>query len=1014
MSDQQIDKRGIFFQGAGFFAFDRAKMLVGDPSASYVYFDSCPENTGCVVAGSLPADMDGFIPPPAGAPNVFALYTADEWGDPQGDGLRHFDFHVDFADPSNSTFTERTGSPLPVATFDATPASFVKQPPGMPVFSSWLLTIHDRLMYRLAYRNFGTGTESLVVTHTVDTPAQDHVGVRYYQLNRTTPTGPFTVAEQQTFSPDSTSRWMASAAMNFQGDTAVGFSASSDTVHPSIRYAARLATDSPGAGLAQGEQTIIAGSGTQFSSSRKWGYYSHMTVDPTDDCSFWYTQEYYQFSGSAPWQTRIAKFAPRQCVVSPRGTVQGSITSCTTKQPLSDVSVDLSGAGGYQRVTDATGTYAMTVTPGTYSISPKKLGYSVSPTGGIAVTDGGVAIQDFCMVPVAELSPSAAPNVTSGNNLVEPNECNTLNIPITNNGTVTATAVSATLSANTPGVTITNAASAYPNIAAGGAVQTNITPFQISTDNTVACLTTINLTLTVTYGGGSSSPTVLRLKLPVGQPKGPNYEFTFSNGSIIAGGALVPGSRDALLVNIPVPFAFTLYGKPVNAGQLVSVHQFGVIELNPNDANPFPINEQLPTTTFDSPTAVLLPYWDDLEMRSDSVTGSGIFTLTTGTTPNRTFQIEWRTRNVPGGLNGPAETIFAVHFHENSDDFDYIYGQTGTHSSTWNGLSATVGVQGRSFGTNFTQYSYLQQVILPGSKLHASRPAAICSQGSGACSNVTNGRAPFDFDDDNKTDISIYRPSGGEWWINKSGGGSYAAQFGSSTDKLTPADYTGDGKTDIALFRPASGEWYILRSEDGSYYSFAFGTSGDIPFAGDFDSDGKADTGIFRPSNATWYIRKSSDGGSIIEQFGQTGDVPVPADYDGDGKADIAIYRVSSGEWWIQRSSAGLIAFQFGNSTDKPVQGDYTGDGKADVALFRPNTGEWFVLRSENQSYYSFPFGTNGDVPAPGDYDGDGKFDAAVFRTSNVTWFVNKSTGGNLIRSFGQPGDVPVPAAFVP
>lgn len=276
--------------------------------------------------------------------------------------------------------------------------------------------------------------------------------------------------------------------------------------------------------------------------------------------------------------------------------------------------------------------------------------------------------------------------------------------------------------------------------------------------------------------------------------------------------------------------------------------------------------------------------------------------------------------------------------------------------------------------------------------------------------------AKFDFDGDGKTDISIFRPSVGEWWYQRSSdGGNYAAQFGASTDKLTPADFTGDGKTDIALFRPSTGEWFVLRSEDASYYSFPFGTSGDIPFAGDFDADGKADNGVFRRSSATWFIRKSSDGTAIIQQFGQTEDIPVIADYDGDGKSDIAIYRPSLGEWWIYKSTNGsVIAFQFGNGTDKPVQGDFTGDGKADAAVWRPSTGEWFVLRSQNQSYYSFPFGISTDIPAPGDYDGDGKFDAAVFRPSTATWYVQKSTSGYSIQQFGQSGDKPVPNSFVP
>lgn len=276
-------------------------------------------------------------------------------------------------------------------------------------------------------------------------------------------------------------------------------------------------------------------------------------------------------------------------------------------------------------------------------------------------------------------------------------------------------------------------------------------------------------------------------------------------------------------------------------------------------------------------------------------------------------------------------------------------------------------------------------------------------------------RSPFDFDGDDKTDLSIFRPSNGEWWfLRSSDGGNGAVQFGNSSDKLVPGDFTGDGKTDTAIWRPSSGVWFVLRSEDFSFYAFPFGSNGDTPASGDFDGDGKADATVFRPSSGTWYINRSSDGGTTIQQFGQNGDVPVVGDYDGDGKSDIAIYRVSLGEWWIQRSTGGTIVFQFGNSSDKPVQGDYTGDAKDDVAFWRPSTGEWFILRSENQSYYSFHFGANGDVPLRGDYDGDGKFDAAIFRPTGSTWYIQRSTAGLLIRGFGQGGDLPVPNAFVP
>ncbi len=283
--------------------------------------------------------------------------------------------------------------------------------------------------------------------------------------------------------------------------------------------------------------------------------------------------------------------------------------------------------------------------------------------------------------------------------------------------------------------------------------------------------------------------------------------------------------------------------------------------------------------------------------------------------------------------------------------------------------------------------------------------------GGSASPNVIS---PFDFDGDGKSDISIFRPSNGQWWYQRSSDNQVSAlQFGAASDRLVPADYTGDGKTDVAVFRPSSGEWFILRSENNSFYSVPFGASGDLPAPADFDADGKADLTVFRPSSGTWFIQKSTGGTDIIN-FGQNGDVPTVADFDGDGKADVAIFRPSNGNWWLNRSTAGVFTTTFGTATDKPVAGNYTDDGKADIAFWRPSTGEWFVLRSENNSFYSVFFGMNGDIPTPGDYDGDGKFDTAVFRPSNQNWYVNRSNAGLLIQQFGLANDKPVPSAFVP
>lgn len=276
-------------------------------------------------------------------------------------------------------------------------------------------------------------------------------------------------------------------------------------------------------------------------------------------------------------------------------------------------------------------------------------------------------------------------------------------------------------------------------------------------------------------------------------------------------------------------------------------------------------------------------------------------------------------------------------------------------------------------------------------------------------------RTRFDFDGDGKTDISIFRPSGGEWWYQRSSDNQVpAAQFGSSTDKIVPADFTGDGKTDIAFFRPSEGSWYVLRSEDYSYYAFPFGSAGDIPVPADFDGDGKADPTVFRPSNSVWYTLRSSDGQVIFQQFGITEDIPLPNDFDGDGKADLAVFRPTPSEWWVLKSTGGIMAAQFGSNGDKPVPADFTGDGKTDIAFWRPSDGFWYVLRSEDLSYYAFPFGTTGDTPVAGDYDGDGKADAAVFRESNLVWYLQQTTAGFTALQFGAIGDKPVPSAFTP
>ncbi|PWU25252.1 MAG: hypothetical protein C5B48_02270 [Candidatus Rokuibacteriota bacterium] len=441
MTDNQFLFGGPF-NGDGVFAFDRLKMLVGDPGASFIYFRL--PNDG----GMLPADLDGLTPPPPGTPNYIAEFTSKLFGDPI-DGMKIFEFHADFANPAASTLTLRPESPIPVAAFDPRSPSgrnVIEQPPPAGATNS-LDAIQDRLMHRLQYRNFG-GYESLVTTHTVNvsgvvpsTQATHQAGVRYYEFRRSG--AAFSVAEQATFNPDAgsgtgTNRWMGSAAQDASGDLAVGYSVSGLTTFPSIRYAGRLASDPPN-GLFQGETTLVAGTGVQRSTSGRWGDYSGLTVDPSDDCTFWYTTEYYtaasQATSTAGWLTRIGSFRFPSCVSRGRGTLQGTVTNGATGLPFPGAVVRLQN--GASAPTDAAGHYLVAVLPGTYDASASAPDYSTDSAAGIVVPDGGSATHDFVISPVGAdlfVNASAPASVSAATDF-------TLTLTVGNHGPLGANAV---------------------------------------------------------------------------------------------------------------------------------------------------------------------------------------------------------------------------------------------------------------------------------------------------------------------------------------------------------------------------------------------------------------------------------------------------------------------------------------------------------------------------------------------------------------------------------------------
>ncbi|MBK6749119.1 MAG: M36 family metallopeptidase [Acidobacteria bacterium] len=654
-------------------------------------------------------------------------------------------------------------------------------------------------------------------------------------------------------------------------------------------------------------------------------------------------------------------------------------------------------------------------------LAPQNAGYVLDVREGFRRRGFGFSASVTSATVVTEAFDSAdltAGNgtVTSGNFLLEPNECNTMDVPVTNNSGNPATAISAVLSSATPGVTITQPNSAYADLA-GGASGTNTTPFQVSLDNTVACFSSVNFTLTVTFtGAGGGSPHVKNFSLPVGQA-GLNYVFTPGMGTIPAGGTLIVGSQaDDAAVAVPLPMGWssTVYDVAVTS---LSASTNGQVNVN-GAANTAFTNAALPTASAGA-GATLFPLWDDMDMDPADVTNGGIYTQTTGMAPNRQFIIEWRGQHFAESTNGPINVNYALVLTEGTSNVDYIYALTGVAANA-NGASATVGVQKATTGTTFTQHSFNSAVITPGLKLSGVLPGGVCTPGTGPCGPAVPDNPRADFDGDGRTDLSVFRPSEGNWYLQGSTAGFSVINWGTSTDVLIPGDYDGDGKADTAVFRassnPADSDYLILKSNGFVYQGLSWGVPDDVPVSGDYDGDGKTDLSVFRPSTNVWYVLNSSNGSNTVEPFGSAADVPLAIDIDGDGKTNLAIYRPSENTWYIAKPTGtpatNFVAVPFGTTGDRIAHADFDGDGKDDIAVFRPSDGTWYIRKSSDASTIIQAFGTNGDVPVPGDYDGDGKDDVAVYRAG--TWHVLGSTAGYSVQAFGVGSDIPVPNRYLP
>ncbi len=485
------------WSGAYVWALDRASMLVGGPVHAQLF------QAGSAYGSLLPANLKGPLPP-AGAPNYLASFDFPNT-------LRIWKLFINWTTPASS----HLDGPYNLTTATAGMIDWTSIP--QKGTTQLLDSLGDRLMFSAQYRNMGDH-ESLWLNHTVSSGGV--AALRWYEVRDLSATP--TLYQQGTYAPgDGNYRWMGSLAVDQDGNMALGYSASSSTLYPSIRYAGRL-NGEPLGQLLQGEASLIEGAGSQTGSNR-WGDYSRMSVDPADDCTFWYTQEYFK-TVSGNWTTRVGSFKFPSCGL-PKGWIEGDVYNAATLAGIPGVPVVAEGPITTLTVeTDAAGHYAMILPGDTYTLTAGPLlpGYPYPATvDGVAVTAGSTTTVDIPLTGLPFLAEDAViidDDVAGGNNngYPEPGEGGLLLWnSVANLGGGTATDIGAYLTALTPGVTVDVSTSTYPDILPGASAL-NDTPFVISIAPTVACGAQLDFEkLLVTAQGNFTMTFSLYAKVPL-------------------------------------------------------------------------------------------------------------------------------------------------------------------------------------------------------------------------------------------------------------------------------------------------------------------------------------------------------------------------------------------------------------------------------------------------------------------------------------------------------------------
>ena len=358
---------GNFFAGARACALDRNSMLNGATATAQCF------QLSTSYGGLLPSDLDGKTPPPAGEPNFFLAFGSNV--------LQLWKFHVDWTTPAKSTFTGPTNIPVAPFSMACNGGTCIPQLGS----SQKLDSLGDRLMFRLAYRNFGDH-ESLVVNHSIT--AGTSVGVRWYELR--SPNGAPTVYQQGTYAPDSNYRWMGSVAMDGAGNIGLGYSVSGTGIYPQVAYTGRVPTDP--LGTMQAETVMKLGGGSQQKTLNRWGDYSAMSIDPVDDCTFWYTNEYLKQSGTFNWSTVIGTFTMPGCGTepSPDFSISANPASVSVNAGQSGTSaISVTGVNGFSGPVTLSATGCPTNATCWFSANPVNAGSSSTLTIATASSTPG-------------------------------------------------------------------------------------------------------------------------------------------------------------------------------------------------------------------------------------------------------------------------------------------------------------------------------------------------------------------------------------------------------------------------------------------------------------------------------------------------------------------------------------------------------------------------------------------------------------------------------------------------